>query len=151
MVCPPATSEAGILSAKVVSCSNINGYLRNYQDCLTLGNRFFHFLTFGYISKGWYRCQYFRWRQNSTDLNFPHFFRQLSLKMFGRQQCCLTPSKILAWSGLTSCLGTSWPKSSRTLTRLLFLDTRVDSENLIKQISFGRSAYQLFSKCDLNS
>jgi hypothetical protein len=37
MVCPPATSEAGIMSAKVVSCSNINGYLRNYQDCLTLG------------------------------------------------------------------------------------------------------------------
>jgi hypothetical protein len=36
MVCPPATSEAGILSDKVVSCSNINGYLRNYQDCLTL-------------------------------------------------------------------------------------------------------------------
>jgi hypothetical protein len=36
MVCPPATSEAGIMSAKVVSCSNINGYLRNYQDCLTL-------------------------------------------------------------------------------------------------------------------
>jgi hypothetical protein len=36
MVCPPATSEAGILSAKVVSCSNINGYLQNYQDCLTL-------------------------------------------------------------------------------------------------------------------
>jgi hypothetical protein len=32
----PATYEAGILSAKVVSCSNINGYLRNYQDCLTL-------------------------------------------------------------------------------------------------------------------
>jgi hypothetical protein len=24
------------MSAKVVSCSNINGYLRNYQDCLTL-------------------------------------------------------------------------------------------------------------------
>jgi hypothetical protein len=39
MVCPPATSEAVILSAKVVSCSNINGYLRNYQDCLTLGQR----------------------------------------------------------------------------------------------------------------
>jgi hypothetical protein len=39
MVCPPATSEAGILSAKVVSYSNINGYLRNYQDCLTLGAR----------------------------------------------------------------------------------------------------------------
>jgi hypothetical protein len=36
MVCHPATSEAGIMSAKVVSCSNINGYLRNYQDCLTL-------------------------------------------------------------------------------------------------------------------
>jgi hypothetical protein len=35
------------------------------------------------------RCQYFRWRQNNTDLNFPHFFRQLSLKMFGRQQCTL--------------------------------------------------------------
>jgi hypothetical protein len=26
------------MSAKVVSCSNINGYLRNYQDCLTLLN-----------------------------------------------------------------------------------------------------------------
>jgi hypothetical protein len=25
------------MSAKDVSCSNINGYLRNYQDCLTLG------------------------------------------------------------------------------------------------------------------
>jgi hypothetical protein len=36
MVYSPATSEAGIMSAKVVSCSNINGYLRNYQDCLTL-------------------------------------------------------------------------------------------------------------------
>jgi hypothetical protein len=24
------------MSVKVVSCSNINGYLRNYQDCLTL-------------------------------------------------------------------------------------------------------------------
>jgi hypothetical protein len=35
---PPPTSEAGILSAKVVSCSNINGYLRNYQDCLTLAS-----------------------------------------------------------------------------------------------------------------
>jgi hypothetical protein len=32
----PATSEAGILSAKVVSCSNINGYHQNYQDCSTL-------------------------------------------------------------------------------------------------------------------
>jgi hypothetical protein len=53
----------------------------------------------------------------------------------------------------TSCWGTSWPKSSRTLTRLLFLDTpeHVDSKNLIKQICFGRSAYQLFPKCDLNS
>jgi hypothetical protein len=38
---------------------------------------------------GWYRCQYFRWRQNSTDLNFQHFFRQLSLKMFGRQRWTL--------------------------------------------------------------
>jgi hypothetical protein len=36
-----------------------------------------------------YRCHYFTWRQNSTDLNFPHFFRQLSLKMFGRQQWTL--------------------------------------------------------------
>jgi hypothetical protein len=27
--------------------------------------------------------------KNSTDLNFPHFFRQLSLKMFGRQQWTL--------------------------------------------------------------
>jgi hypothetical protein len=27
---------ASLLSAKIVSCSNINGYLRNYQDCLTL-------------------------------------------------------------------------------------------------------------------
>jgi hypothetical protein len=36
------------------------------------------------------------------------------------------------------------------LTRLLFLDTpeHVDFENLIKQISFGRSAHQLFSKRD---
>jgi hypothetical protein len=40
-------------------------------------------------AKGWYRCQYFRWRQNSTDLNFPHFFRLLSLKMFGSQQWTL--------------------------------------------------------------
>jgi hypothetical protein len=39
MVCPPATSEAGIMSAKVVSCANINGYLRNYQDCLTIVSR----------------------------------------------------------------------------------------------------------------
>jgi hypothetical protein len=31
-----AKVKAGIMSAKVVSCSNINGYLRNYQDCLTL-------------------------------------------------------------------------------------------------------------------
>jgi hypothetical protein len=31
-----STSEAGIMSAKVVSCANINGYLRNYQDCLTI-------------------------------------------------------------------------------------------------------------------
>jgi hypothetical protein len=36
MVCPPATSEAGIMSAKVVSCSNINGYPRKYQNCSTL-------------------------------------------------------------------------------------------------------------------
>jgi hypothetical protein len=37
--------------------------------------------------------------------------------------------------------------------KITVLDTpeHVDSENLIKQISFGRSAYQLFSKCDLNS
>jgi hypothetical protein len=50
----------------------------------------------------------------------------------------------------TSCWGMSWPKSSRTLTRLLFLDSpeHVDSENLIKQISFGRSAYHFFSKRD---
>jgi hypothetical protein len=41
MVCPPVTSEAGILSAKVVSCSNINGYLRNYQDCLTLARQLY--------------------------------------------------------------------------------------------------------------
>jgi hypothetical protein len=33
-----------------------------------------------------YRCHYFRWRQKCTDLNFPHFFCQLSLKMCGRQQ-----------------------------------------------------------------
>jgi hypothetical protein len=38
MLGPPPTSEAGILSAKVISCSNINGYLRNYQDCLNLVN-----------------------------------------------------------------------------------------------------------------
>jgi hypothetical protein len=44
----PATSEAGILSAKVVSCSNINGYLRNYQDCLTLAPiTYFQFDIFG--------------------------------------------------------------------------------------------------------
>jgi hypothetical protein len=24
------------MSAKVLSCANINGYLRNYQDCLTI-------------------------------------------------------------------------------------------------------------------
>jgi hypothetical protein len=45
-------------------------------------------------SKGWYRCQYFRWRQNSTDLNFPHFFRQLSLKMFGRRQWTLFADQV---------------------------------------------------------
>jgi hypothetical protein len=27
---------ASLLSAKIVSCSNINEYVRNYQDCLTL-------------------------------------------------------------------------------------------------------------------
>jgi hypothetical protein len=54
------------------------------------------------MSKGRYRCHYFRWIQNCTDSNFPHFFCQLSLKMFGRQQWPLllfcTLRKMIGWS-----------------------------------------------------
>jgi hypothetical protein len=48
----------------------------------------------------------------------------------------------------TSCWGTSWPKSSRTLTRLLFLDTpeHVDFENLIKQ-TFFKTWFLLHKMC----
>jgi hypothetical protein len=54
-------------------------------------------------------------------------------------------SECTFWSTVTSCWGTSWPKSARTFIRLLILDTLklVDSEKLNKQISFGRSAYHM--------
>jgi hypothetical protein len=40
---------ASLLSAKIVSCTNINGYLRNYQDCLTLRHRTIRRLAFGFF------------------------------------------------------------------------------------------------------
>jgi hypothetical protein len=39
------------MSAKVVSCSNINGYLRNYQDCLTLIRQIYLPLAIALVSK----------------------------------------------------------------------------------------------------
>jgi hypothetical protein len=41
------------MSAKVVSCSNINGYLRNYQDCLTSTYKRYILPILSYASPIW--------------------------------------------------------------------------------------------------